>query len=238
MAAVDEQPRRRVSLRWVVALACGMVASAFVVSQTRTRSDAALVALSDGLYHCKNGDPGVAAEYENGEWGTVTGDWYIMAQTTDAGTYDCGRMIFALKGSDDLILRQEMLYVGTSDDDDHDFFTSGTDYWFNVTEKQVKRKVPGKWERTADDNDGWSSVPLVGTYKGSKWFAWYTCGPDAASMKRGYAYVLKDSKDADDKFYTQVKKKLRKLGLFDYSSGFTKYPQSDDCDYTWPTSGL
>ena len=59
----------------------------------------------------------------------MTGDWYILAQTTDAGTYDCGRMIFGLRGSDDLILRQEMLYVGTSDDDDHDFFTSGTDYW-------------------------------------------------------------------------------------------------------------
>ena len=213
------------------------VAGVFALT-ARRRDPVATETNLSSLYHCKNGDPGVATRYENGEWGTVTGDWYILAQTTDAGTYDCGRMIFGLRGSDDLILRQEMLYVGTSDDDDHDFFTSGTDYWFNVTEKQVKRKVPGKWERTADDNDGWSSVPLVGTYKGSKWFAWYTCGPDAASMKRGYAYVLKDSKDADDAFYREVKKKLKKLGLFDYSSGFTKYPQSDDCDYTWPTAGL
>jgi hypothetical protein len=108
------------------------VAGVFALT-ARRRDPVATETNLSSLYHCKNGDPGVATRYENGEWGTVTGDWYILAQTTDAGTYDCGRMIFGLRGSDDQILRQEMLYVGTSDDDDHDFFTSGTEYWFNVT---------------------------------------------------------------------------------------------------------
>ena len=227
-------PGRR--LRYIAPLAVGAAVAVAVFVSTSRRPEAEFVALSSDLYHCKNGDPGVATRYENGDWGTVDGDWYILAQTTDAGTYDCGRMVFELKGDDDKMLHQEMLYTGTADDDDHGFFTNGEDFWFNVTEKQVKKNVPGKWKRV--HNDGWSSVPLVGSYKGSKWFAWYTCGPDAASMKRGYAYVLKDSKDADDDFYREVRKKLKKLGLFDYSSGFTKYDQSDDCDYTWPTSGL
>ena len=67
---------------------------------------------------------------------------------------------------------------------------------------------------------------------------WYICGDAAAATRNGYAYVLSENNTADDDFYSDVRVKLRDLGLFEHGSGFTKYSQSDSCDYTWPTAGL
>ncbi len=221
--------------RWLVGVAACASAALVAKSRVSSSSSTTLIARSDGLYSCSNGDPGIAARYRNGEWGTVDGDWYVLAQTADAGDYDCGRMIFELDGRDDKMMHQSMLYVGEADDDSADF-DLGVHYWFNITEKQYRTSVPGKWKHTGDD--GWSTVPIVGTHDGSRYFVWYICGDAAAATRNGYAYVLSENNTADDDFYSDVRVKLRDLGLFEHGSGFTKYSQSDSCDYTWPTAGL
>ena len=83
--------------RWLVGVAAcasaALVAKSHASSSSTSSSSAELIARSDGLYSCSNGDPGIATRYRNGEWGTVDGDWYVLAQTADAGDYDCCRMI-------------------------------------------------------------------------------------------------------------------------------------------------
>ena len=224
--------------RWLVGVAACASAALVAKSRVSSSSSTTLIARSDGLYSCSNGDPGIAARYRNGEWGTVDGDWYVLAQTADAGDYDCGRMIFELDGRDDKMMHQSMLYVGEGDDDDDDngFFIDGEDYWWNITEKQVHKKESGLWK--SEKNRFWSEVWTVGEYKGSKWFGWYICGPAVKATRRGIAYILKDSVDADDGFYSMVKREMKAAGLFEYGIGFEETSQTDNCDYTFPTAGL
>lgn len=130
-------------------------------------------------------------------------------------------------------LHQEMLYVGEGDDGS-EWFADGEHYWFNISETQVGSDV-GKWKK--EDSRSWSEVWKVGTYKGSRWFGWYVCGNAVAVTEKGISYILKDSPDADDGFYREVKKAMRDAGLLDYGK-YEKVEQTDSCDYTWPTSGL
>ena len=33
----------------------------------------------DGVYDCENGVPSVPSDYSDGSWGTIDGDWYVIA---------------------------------------------------------------------------------------------------------------------------------------------------------------
>lgn len=226
--------------RWTSAVIAAVTVSAAVFGANSVRESSAttlsvivpIVEDSD-LYTCKNSNPGVAARYEDGDF-SIDGDWYLLAQNTDA-SYDCARMIFRVRGE---YMHQSMLYVGEGDDDDDDngFFIDGEDYWWNITEKQVHKKESGLWK--SEKNRFWSEVWTVGEYKGSKWFGWYICGPAVKATRRGIAYILKDSVDADDGFYSMVKREMKAAGLFEYGIGFEETSQTDNCDYTFPTAGL
>ena len=36
-------------------------------------------AWGEKLYECKNGEPTVPKEYKKGDWGSIAGDWYVIA---------------------------------------------------------------------------------------------------------------------------------------------------------------
>ena len=129
------------------------------------------------------------------------------------------------------IMHQEMLYVGEGDDGS-EWFADGEDYWFNITQYQMGDKT-GRWRK----GKAWSSVFLSGTYKGSKYFGWYFCGPPVAVTEKGIAYILKDTAHADTGFYKMIKKKMKKMGVLDYGE-YEEVAQTDDCSYTWPTAGF
>ena len=205
------------------------VAGVFALT-TRRRDFSTTTTNLSNLYTCKNGDPGISAAFANGNFEVNDVDWYLLAQNVEAGSYNCARMLFRVHKK---MFHQEMLYVGDGDDGS-EWFTDGEDYWFNITEKQVGARS-GKWKKTRGDS--WSSIFLTGTYKGSNWLGWYSCGPAVDVTEKGIAYILKDSPDADDGFYRMIKKKMRKAGVLDYGK-YTEVAQHDDCTYTWPTSGL
>ena len=68
------------------------------------------------LYECSDGDPqvDVAASYANGSWGSIAGEWYVVAGTQAASENlagDCCRMKFAL-GDGGAAMSQWMWYEG------------------------------------------------------------------------------------------------------------------------------
>ena len=93
-------------------LACVLAAVAIsAVALTRSsRATAEVAGLSasilddadDALYECTMGKPAVATAYENGSWGTIEGDWYVVAgkykHSSDAAG-DCCRMKFQMPNS-------------------------------------------------------------------------------------------------------------------------------------------
>lgn len=221
------------SRRAAVPLCVALVVTATVVlTSTRSSSsyaDDTMVDLS-ALYSCKNGDPGVATAYENGNFDINDVDWYLVAQNVAAGSYDCARMLFRVHND---IMHQEMLYVGEGDDGS-EWFADGEDYWFNITQYQVGDST-GRWK--AKESRAWSSVFLTGTYEGSKYFGWYFCGPPVSVTEKGIAYILKDTADANTGFYKMIKKKMEEAGVLDYGE-YTEVAQTDSCEYTWPTAGF
>ena len=68
------------------------------------------------LYECSDGDPQVevATSYANGSWGSIAGEWYVVAGTQAASENlagDCCRMKFAL-GDGGAAMSQWMWYEG------------------------------------------------------------------------------------------------------------------------------
>jgi hypothetical protein len=57
------------------------------------------------LYNCSDGEPAVPTAYANGSWGSIAGDWYVIAgtQSRDSGLAgDCCRMKFAEPSDDEM----------------------------------------------------------------------------------------------------------------------------------------
>jgi len=191
----------------------------------------------DGLYECTMGRPSVATAYANGSWGTIEGEWYVVAgkfgNTSDAAG-DCCRMKFSLPGDR---MNQWMMY---NNDDD-----KGTAYYFwNYTGSKEYKDETGLWyDYGSDDNGGitydnfWSNVFLAGTHDGARWFGWYECGKGVTVTEDGIPWILSEDKDAhkDSSFTAMVEEKMADLLSWsddDDKYEFTVYKQ-DDCDYTW-----
>ena len=211
----------------VAGLATACVVGAALASHPRVKTTALNVVThcpKDTCYSCTNGNPGVPEKYANGEWGNITGNWYVFAQNAEQDQLDCDRFSFL---DDEKILHEEQLYYGTPTE---------TTYWFNVTSKRYD-DTTGMWLNEHSSDRAWSLVWLVGTYKGSRYFGWYHCGDAAGFTKRGEAFVMKDDLHWDDALLRKVKKKMKKAGLLDASaSTFSEARQTrKSCDYTFPS---
>jgi hypothetical protein len=181
------------------------------------------------LYECENGNPSVATAYANGSWGSIDGDWYVIAgniPNSSSASGSCCRMTFEFPET--TTMNQNMMYH------------RGDDYYmWNFTGNVEYDDEVGLWVNEGGDgtNTGmysqfWSGVFLVGTYEGARWFGWYFCGPAVTVTQYGIPWILKETNDYDDGFVDHVKSKLDDLGLLTYGT-FTTYHQGDSCDYTW-----
>lgn len=190
----------------------------------------------DELYTCTMGKPDVATEYEDGSWGTIEGEWYVVAgkfpHSSDAAG-DCCRMRFEMPNSKKY--NQHMLY---QNDDDNGV----VQYYWNFSGNTEYHNTTGLWYNhgESDDNgaityDGfWSNVFLVGTYNDARWFGWYECGEGVHVTEDGIPFILSEDKDAhdDDDFTSMVEEKMKEALTFsddDDEYSFTVYKQ-DDCD--------
>ena len=187
------------------------------------------------LYDCKNGRPSVPEAYKNGSWGTIYGDWYVIAgnieESSDASG-DCCRMRFNYANGG---MNQNMMYTRGDEE-----------YFWNYTGNVEYKSQTGRWIN--EDGDGtntdmysgfWSGVILVGTYKDVRWWSWYFCGPAVTVTKDGIPWVLAEDYSLyfDDDFASHVEAKLDELGALDYGT-YTTYDQGDSCDYTWHHVGV
>lgn len=217
------------------------VAAAVAVTWSRQPGDAGVQLSATGgawgekLYECENGEPSVPKAYKKGEWGSIAGDWYVIAGNvprSDSAIGRCAQMKFELpdKGAHDM--NQEMMYS-----------SGDTNYWWNYTGNIQLEDYKGVWKN--EDGDGtnvdmysrfWSSVFAVGTYKGERWFGWYFCGPAVTLTKKGIPWILKESYEYDEEFEKIAKKAMLKAGVLEYGSIYY-YEQDSDCDYEWFHTG-
>ncbi|KAH8065462.1 hypothetical protein JL721_8216 [Aureococcus anophagefferens] len=204
-----EAPAMEFRKRGLVPLGVAVVVAAAVfLTATRIRSDGDWSTTDlSALYSCSNGDPGVAQAYADGSF-----------EINDV------RLNTAVRRA-----RARASQV------DCEWFADGEDYWFNITQYEVGDDA-GKW-RAKDEGKAWSSVFLAGTYKGSKYFGYYFCGPPVAVTERGIAYILKDTAHADTDFHEMIKDKMETMGVLEYGE-YEEVAQTDDCAYTWPTAGF
>ena len=243
----DSQPRSmekptgsrgRLAAKLVVSMS---VAAAVAVTWSRQPGDAGVQLSATGgawgekLYECENGEPSVPKAYKKGEWGSIAGDWYVIAGNvprSDSAIGRCAQMKFELpdKGAHDM--NQEMMYS-----------SGDTNYWWNYTGNIQLEDYKGVWKN--EDGDGtnvdmysrfWSSVFAVGTYKGERWFGWYFCGPAVTLTKKGIPWILKESYEYDEEFEKIAKKAMLKAGVLEYGSIYY-YEQESDCDYEWFHTG-
>ena len=217
---------------------------AFALMQSSRTSVASTAELStagaqdlddDSLYQCTMGRPSVATAYANGSWGTIEGQWYVVAgkyKDSSSAAGDCCRMEFRYNDRKQW-LNQWMMY---NNDDTYYFwnYTGNTYYheeglWYNYGE--------------SDDNGGisyknfWSNVFLTGTHDGARWFGWYECGVSSNSVTAdGIPWILSEDKDAhkDDSFTAMIAEQMSEVLTWDDDAtySFTVYNQTD-CDYTW-----
>jgi hypothetical protein len=186
------------------------------------------------LYDCVDGKPDVPEAYKNGSWGSVAGEWYVVAgefthSSNAAGA--CTRMKFTLPTDD--TMNQYMMY-------NNDDGGSTVDYYWNMTNNV--EWSPGRWTNTGQTaSDGhvafqnfWSGVFLVGSYNGAKYWGWYECGDGGGPTSDGVPWILANDKDlhSDETFVTMIEEKWDELGL-SASGNFTTYSQGDDCNYIW-----
>lgn len=235
----EAAPQSRRRRRRVAAAALTAVATALTVAAALLRQDSSAASTTASLlnivthcpkstcYECTNGNPGVPKAYANGEWGNITGDWYVMAQNAEQSEIDCDRFRFL---DDTKRLHEEQLYYGTP---------TATESWFNVTSTRYD-DTTGMWLNEHTSDRAWSAVWLVGTYKGSRYFGWYHCGDIVGFTRRGEAFVMKDDLHWDDKLLKKIEKKMRKAGLLDAAgSSFSEATQEKaSCDYSFPAAGL
>ena len=192
-------------------------------------------AWGEKLYECKNGEPTVPKEYKKGDWGSIAGDWYVIAGNvprSDNAVGSCPQMKFELPDKGAHVMNQEMMYT-----------SEGTNYWWNYTGNYQLDDYKGVWKN--EDGDGtnthmysrfWSSVFAVGTYKGEKWFGWYFCGPAVTITRKGIPWILKESYEYDKKFEKLVKKAMVAAGVLKDGDVYY-YKQEASCDYTWFHTG-
>ena len=200
---------------------------------TRSIFDVASSALSDDddaysysyLYECKNGVPSVPSAYSDGSWGSIEGDWYVIAATIaddKSQSGNCSRMVFNFPSD---LMNQHLLYE-----------RGDTPYYWNYSGSTEYESESGVWVETQEEvySQYWSDVFLVGNYGDAKYFGWYFCGPDATEDKRGIPWVLADdySLQSDETFTSLIEEELSELGLLDYGN-FTTYRQDSSCDYNW-----
>ena len=114
-------------------------------------------AWGEKLYECKNGEPTVPKEYKKGDWGSIAGDWYVIAGNvprSDNAVGSCPQMKFELPDKGAHVMNQEMMYT-----------SEGTNYWWNYTGNYQLDDYKGVWKN--EDGDGtntdmysrfWSSV--------------------------------------------------------------------------------
>ena len=180
----------------------------------------------NGLYVCANGVPSVPKDYADGAWGSIDGDWYVIAGNLNADTAEsgvCTRMTFELVGARNATLDQSMIYT-----------YDGTYYYWNLTGWTTDDDVTPYWKAVDDRmyDDFWSTVFAVGTHMGKRWFGWYYCGPAVDVTKRGAVFVLYESYEYDDDLLAVAEAAVRDAGL-DEAGNFTTYAQSASCQYNW-----
>ena len=184
----------------------------------------------DGVYDCENGVPSVPSDYSDGSWGTIDGDWYVIAANLDKDSSSvgpCVRMTFELAGDGDRTMDQSMIYF----DDDSG---SKTYYYWNITGWQTDDDDAPKWKSVDDAmyDDFWATVFAVGTYNGKRWFGWYYCGPAVDVTKKGVPFILYESYDYDDEFEAVAYDAANDAGLLE-AGDLKYYSQGSYCDYNW-----
>ena len=235
--AIEAPQRRR---RWAVIAAvsslAGLAGAAAALGRGAPADDFTMELVDGGawgekLYECKNGEPSVPRAYRKHAWGSIEGDWYIIAGNvprSDNAIGRCAQMKFELPDAGASVMNQNMMYISDK-----------TDYWWNYTGNYQLEDHTGVWKN--EDGDGtnenmykrfWSSVFAVGTYKGERWFGWYFCGPAVEITRRGIPWILKETYEYDDAFEKVVKKAMVEAGVLEYGDFYT-YVQSSDCDYVW-----
>ena len=234
-AASRPSSRRRAALALASISAIALTARhSTVARQHALLREAAAATDEDGLYVCYNGVPSVPTEYSDGSWGNIDGDWYAIAGNLNghaSNIGDCSRFRFALKGTDNRSMTQNMIYYNDDNDGGSTWF-----YW-NFSHWKTDDVDEPYWKSSDDDKYGvgykgwWATVAAVGTYEGSRWWVFYLCGKAVTVTDRGQYFVLYEQYEYDDGFIETTKKAVIDAGLT--KGNYTEYTQRSNCLYNW-----
>ncbi|KAH8060294.1 hypothetical protein JL720_13632 [Aureococcus anophagefferens] len=190
-------------------------------------------AWGEKLYECKNGEPTVPKEYKKGDWGSIAGDWYVIAGNvprSDNAVGSCPQMKFELPDKGAHVMNQEMMYT-----------SEGTNYWWNYTGNYQLDDYKGVWKN--EDGDGTntdmysrSELRLRRGPTRAKVVRMVLLRPSGDDHAQGHPVDPQESYEYDKKFEKLVKKAMVAAGVLKDGDVYY-YKQEASCDYTWFHTG-